>query len=69
MCGDRVQIAEVQSGRGYQSHFGQRLHFGLGASDRIDRVEVRWVGDNIDVFTDVPADQEIFLTEGTGSGG
>ena len=25
-----MQIDEVHSGRGYQSHFGTRLHFGLG---------------------------------------
>ena len=29
---------------GYQSHFGTRLHFGLGARDRVDRIEVRWIG-------------------------
>ena len=37
-------MAEVHSGRGYQSHFGTRLHFGLAGHDRIDRIEVRWLG-------------------------
>lgn len=41
--GETLQIAEVMSGRGYQSHFGKRLHFGLGpsAADFVT-VHVRW---------------------------
>ena len=29
VAGELVQVAEVHSGRGYQSHYGTRLHFGL----------------------------------------
>ena len=32
-AGDLVQIDEVHSGRGYQSHFGSRLYFGFGKRD------------------------------------
>ena len=32
VAGDLVQIDEVHSGRGYQSHCGSRLHFGLGSA-------------------------------------
>ncbi len=63
-AGDLVQAAEVHSGRGYQSHFGSRLHFGLGAHDRADRVEVRWMGGEVDVIEDVAAGQRIVITEG-----
>jgi enediyne biosynthesis protein E4 len=42
VTGDRKQVAEVHSGRGYQSHFGTRLHFGLGCQNRVDRLEIRW---------------------------
>ena len=49
VAGDLVQIDEVHSGRGYQSHFGSRLHFGLGKRDRVDRIEVRWIGGGTDV--------------------
>ena len=38
-AGDLVQVDEVHAGRGYQSHWGLRLHFGLGAHNRVDRVE------------------------------
>ena len=30
VAGDLRQVDEVHSGRGYQSHWGSRLHFGLG---------------------------------------
>jgi hypothetical protein len=54
VAGDFVQIDEVHSGRSYQSHFGTRLHFGLGRRERVDRVEVRWIGGGVDVV-EVPA--------------
>jgi hypothetical protein len=62
-AGDLVQIAEVHSGRGYQSHFGKRLHFGLGPRQRIDRVEVRWIGGGVDVLEDLPADRLLVVLE------
>ena len=63
---DLTQIDEVHSGRSYQSHFGTRLHFGLGHGTHIERVEVRWIGGGVDVFSKVQADQSVVLTEGTG---
>ena len=42
VAGERTLVDEVHSGRGYQSHHGTRLHFGLGRHDRVDRVEVRF---------------------------
>jgi hypothetical protein len=59
-----VQVDEVHSGRGYQSHFGSRLHFGLGKRDRVDRIEVRWIGGGTDVLENVAVDQVITITEG-----
>jgi hypothetical protein len=52
------------SGRGYQSHFGSRLHFGLGKRDRVDRIEVRWIGGGVDVHEKIAADRLVTLTEG-----
>ncbi len=62
---DLAQLAEVHSGRGYQSDFGARLHFGLGGRATIDRIEVRWIGGGTDVWEDVAADQILVVTEGT----
>ena len=62
-AGDLVQLAEVHSGRSYQSHFGSRLHFGLGPHARIDRIEVRWLGGGVQAVEDVAADQLLVITE------
>jgi hypothetical protein len=64
-AGGQTQLAEVHSGRSYQSHFGTRLHFGLGQRDRVDRIEVRWLGGGTDVLENVGADQLVTITQGT----
>jgi len=64
-----TQLDEVHSGRSYQSHFGSRLHFGLGSQARVERIEVRWIGGGTDVIEDVPVDRLLVITEGTGRGG
>jgi hypothetical protein len=63
-AGGLVQIDEVHSGRGYQGHFGSRLSFGLGQHDRVDRIEVRWLGGGVDVLESVAADQLLTIHEG-----
>lgn len=68
VCDDLAQVAEVHSGRGYQSHFGSRLHFGLGPRTQIDRVEVNWLSGRRDVFADIPVDCSIVLHEGDSPG-
>jgi len=65
VAGDLTQIDEVHSGRGYQSHYGTRLHFGLGKRERIDRIEVRWIGGGIDVLKNVRVDRFLTITEGS----
>jgi hypothetical protein len=65
VAGDLVQTAEVHSGRSYQSHCGSRLHFGLGKHDRVDRIEVRWIGGGVDVLENMPADRSLILREGS----
>jgi hypothetical protein len=67
VAGDLAQVAEVHSGRAYQGHSGTRLHFGLGSRDRVDRIEVRWIGGGVETFPGCAADRLAVLTEGTGS--
>jgi hypothetical protein len=69
IAGDLTLLDEVHSGRGYQSHYGMRLHFGLGDRQRVDRVEVRWIGGEVDVLKDIAVDQLLTITEGTGHAG
>jgi len=63
VAGDLTQVDEVHSGRGYQGHWGLRLHFGLGPRDRVDRIEVRWIGGGVDVLEDFSVDQCLVITE------
>jgi enediyne biosynthesis protein E4 len=66
-AGDLTLIDEVHSGRGYQSHYGTRLHFGLGPAKQAARIEVHWIGGGTDVFQNVPTNQLITLVEGNSS--
>ncbi|MFQ5793303.1 MAG: CRTAC1 family protein, partial [Acidobacteriota bacterium] len=69
VAGNLTLIDEVHSGRGYQSHYGVRLHFGLGKRDRVDRIEVRWIGGGVDVLEDVAVDQLLTVREGESPAG
>ncbi len=64
VAGDLTLIDEVHSGRGYQSHHGSRLYFGLGDHERINRIEIHWIGGGTDVFEGIKTDQLVTLVEG-----
>jgi hypothetical protein len=64
VAGNLMLVDEVHSGRGYQSHYGTRLHFGLGEREKIDRIEVRWIGGGVDVLKNLSVDQCLTITEG-----
>ncbi len=68
-AGDLIQVDEVHSGRGYQSHYGLRLHFGLGKHDHVDRIEIRWIGGGVDVLKNVQSGQLLRVTESSGRAG
>ncbi len=58
------QLGEVRSGGSYLSQSDLRLHFGLEDAARIDKVEIVWSKDNIQVFQDVVADRFYHLKQG-----
>lgn len=62
-AGELSELAEIHSGRGYQSHFGTRLHFGLGTHHLVDRLEVRWPGGAVQRLENIAADQLITLIQ------
>ena len=64
-AGDLIQIDEVRSGSGYLSQNDLRLHFGIGARKRINRIEVRWPSGIVDTIRDVAPNQIITITEGS----
>ncbi|NLX57000.1 MAG: CRTAC1 family protein [Planctomycetaceae bacterium] len=63
-AGELAQLDEVHSCGNYQSQPGMLLHFGLGDHDRVDRIEVQWLGGGIDVLENVPADQFVTIVQG-----
>jgi enediyne biosynthesis protein E4 len=54
-AGGRRQIRDVAAGDSFLSTNDPRPHFGLGAAERADRVEVRWPDGSRTVLNDVPA--------------
>ena len=56
-AGSLVQTAEVRSGGSYLSQNDLRLHFGLGAAAKVDKVEIAWPGGGQQVETKLPADR------------
>ncbi len=61
---DGLQLVdEVHSGRSYQSHFGSRLHFGLGQRDRVRAIEVRWIGGGVTRVENPGIDQLLTIPE------
>jgi hypothetical protein len=60
------QRADVLSGGSYGSNSDPRVHFGLGAASKIDRVEIRWPDGKKENFTVPCADRFFTVTEGQG---
>jgi len=61
--GARVQMLEQFPTRGFQSSVDPRLHFGLGASTRIDSLLVTWPDRRTQVLTDVAVDRTLTLSQ------
>ena len=65
-AGGMTQFDEVRGGGSYLSQNDLRLHFGLGSTNKIDLVEVRWPSGKTESFKDVAADKIYAITEGQG---
>jgi len=59
----RTQFDEVRSGGSYLSQNDLRLHFGLGAATKIDRMEITWPSGVHQVEQDLAVDRIIAITE------
>ncbi|MEE2904291.1 MAG: tetratricopeptide repeat protein [Myxococcota bacterium] len=62
--GDTVQRDYVKLTAGFQSQVPRDLHFGLGKSQSVDEITVRWPSGDESVFTDIDAGSLYVLTEG-----
>jgi len=57
-------LRDVNGQTGYGSQNSLRVHFGLGDATVVDSIIIDWAGSStIDVFTDVPVDQFMQVTE------
>jgi enediyne biosynthesis protein E4 len=65
-AGRLTQTAEIRAGGSYLSSNDPRLHFGLGAIDRMSQVEIRWPMGEKEILKDIPADFIYTITEGKG---
>ncbi len=65
-AGGVMQFNEVRGGGSYLSQNDLRLHFGLGAADRMETVEISWLSGQTELLRDVPADFIYTITEGKG---
>jgi enediyne biosynthesis protein E4 len=63
-AGGRTQVRINQPGTAYLSYNDPRLHFGLGAASRVDRLEIRWPDGRVDVHTNLPAGAYLTLVQG-----
>jgi len=64
--GGLKSINEVKGGSSYLSQSDLRLHFGLGTSEKMESVEIRWPNGNTELLRDVPADAIYTILEGEG---
>ncbi len=63
-AGSLKLVDEVHAGRGYQSHFGTRLYFGLNGTRQVDSVHVEWLGGGVNDWKRLGSDQRLTLIEG-----
>jgi enediyne biosynthesis protein E4 len=66
-AGSRMLVDEVRSGSSYISNSDMRVHFGLGASAKLDWIEIRWPSGLIERFSDLGVDAIHTLKEGSGN--
>lgn len=65
-AGGVTQTDEIHSGGSYLSQNDTRVHFGLGTSTVITRVEILWPSGKIDTLRDLKADSFYSVLEGHG---
>jgi hypothetical protein len=65
-AGERTQTAEVRSGGSYMSQNDRRAHFGLGAAERVEQLQIRWPSGLMETARGLSADRFYVAREGQG---
>jgi hypothetical protein len=63
IAGGPLQIDEVRSGGSYLSQSDLRLHFGLAAATKIDRIEIAWPSGARQIIQNQSCDRVLTITE------
>jgi hypothetical protein len=67
VAGKHIQMDEVHSGTSVMSQNDLRLHFGIGSTETVDAIEVKWpTTQKIERFVQVKANQILTIREGDG---
>lgn len=66
IAGGMTQTEEIHSGGSYLSQNDLRVHFGLGATIKIDRVVIHWPSGAVETLTNLEADKFYSVLEGQG---
>jgi len=64
VAGDLILYDQRKGGRSYQSSHDPRLHFGLGARDKVDMIEIRWPSGSVDTLKNIEANRIVTIKEG-----
>jgi hypothetical protein len=60
---DRQIVREMFPINTYRSQMPNRVHFGLGDAERVERLEIRWPSGKTQVLTDLKTDAHIVIDE------
>ncbi len=63
LAGGRHQVAERVASSGYLSQNDGRLHFGLGAAQKIDKLIVHWPSGRVQTLTNLSVDRVLTIEE------
>lgn len=59
-----MQTDRVRTGCAFMSSCDMRLHFGLGAREKVDSLEIHWPSGQVDKLANVKADRVVVIQEG-----
>ncbi len=66
VAGGMTQTSEIHSGGSYLSQSDLRVHFGLGAATKVDKVEIHWPSGLVENLVNLTADRFYNVLEGKG---
>jgi hypothetical protein len=65
-AGGRTHVDQVTSGSSYLAQHDMRVHFGLGATAKAERLEITWPDGKVEVVENLPVNHILTIREGQG---